>query len=216
MADKQSSVQRKKPFVIGITGGSASGKTLFLHSLLKDFSEDEVCLISQDNYYRVNKEIPRDNNGIENYDLPACIDFDLYAGHIKSLIDGNEVRHIEYTFNNPTKIPDVLIHKPAPIIVVEGLFVFYEKKLSDLLDLKVFIDAREKIKIKRRIKRDNEVRGYDMDDVLYRWEHHVRPTYKEFIKPTKKSADVVINNNDHFENGLWMLTTFVRSLLDRK
>lgn len=207
---------RKKPFVIGITGGSASGKTLFLKSLLKDFSEDEVCLISQDNYYKENKYIPRDSNNIENYDLPECIDFDSYAAHIKSLIAGETVNHLEYTFNNPDKVPEMLVHKPAPIIVVEGLFVFYEKSLSDLLDIKIFIDAREKIKIKRRIKRDNEVRGYDMDDVLYRWENHVTPTYKKFIKPTKKSADVVINNNEHFDNGLWMLTTFVRSILNKK
>lgn len=206
---------RKKPFVIGITGGSASGKSFFLKSLLKDFSEEEVCLISQDNYYRENRHIPRDGNNIENYDLPECIDFETYAGHIKSLIEGETVNHLEYTFNNPNIIPEVLVHKPAPIIVVEGLFVFYEKSLSDQLDIKIFIDAREKIKIKRRIKRDNEVRGYDMDDVLYRWENHVRPTYKKFIKPTKKSADVVINNNDHFDNGLWMLTTFVRSILNQ-
>ncbi|WP_341228619.1 uridine kinase [uncultured Arcticibacterium sp.] len=206
---------RKKPFVIGITGGSASGKTFFLKSLLKEFSEEEVCLISQDNYYKENKHIPRDGNDIENYDLPECIDFESYASHIKSLIEGETVNHLEYTFNNPDKVPEMLVHKPAPIIVVEGLFVFYEKSLSDLLDIKVFIDAREKIKIKRRIKRDNEVRGYDMDDVLYRWENHVTPTYKKFIKPTKKSADVVINNNDHFDNGLWMLTTFVRSILNQ-
>jgi uridine kinase len=209
-------ISHSKPYVIGITGGSASGKSLFLKSLLKDFTEDEVCLISQDNYYKENKRIPRDTNGIENYDLPECIDFEMYSGHIKDLMEGRKVEHIEYTFNNPNKVPDVLIHKPAPIIVVEGLFVFYEKQLSDLLDLKIFIDAKEKIKIKRRIKRDNEVRGYDMDDVLYRWENHVTPTYKKFIKPTKKSADVVINNNDHFENGLWMLTTFVKSLLINK
>lgn len=202
-----------EPYVIGITGGSASGKTYFLHSLLSEFGPDEVCLISQDNYYRPKDQVPKDPNGIENYDLPEAIDFELYAEHIAALKAGQEVQQKEYTFNNPNVIPKILTFRPAPIIVVEGIFVFYSYHISRLLDLKVFIDAKEHIKIKRRIIRDNSERGYDLEDVLYRWENHVAPTYEKFIKPSKYDADIVINNNQHFANGLKILTTFMRKLI---
>ncbi|MFT5883962.1 MAG: uridine kinase [Arcticibacterium sp.] len=202
-----------KAFVIGITGGSASGKTLFLRSLLKHFTKEQVCLISQDNYYREISKIPLDENGIQNYDLPECIDFELYASHIKDLVNGKAVHHTEYTFNNPGVLPREIVHLPAPVIVVEGLFVFHESSISDLLNLKVFIDAKEKVKIKRRIKRDRKERGLKLAEVLYQWENHVKPTYKVFIKPTKKYSDIIINNNDHFENGLLVLSTFIKTLM---
>ncbi|MFN4087391.1 MAG: uridine kinase [Spirosomataceae bacterium] len=202
-----------EPYVIGITGGSASGKTYFLHSLLSEFKPEEVCLISQDNYYKPKAQVPKDANGVENYDLPEAIDFELYAEHISALKAGKEVQQKEYTFNNPNIIPKILTFRPAPIIVVEGIFVFYSYHISRLLDLKVFIDAKEHIKIKRRIIRDNSERGYDLEDVLYRWENHVAPTYEKFIKPSKYDADIVINNNQHFANGLKILTTYMRNLM---
>lgn len=204
------------PYVIGITGGSASGKTFFLHSLLSHFSEEEVCLISQDNYYKSLDAVPIDENGVENFDLPAAIDFETYAKHIKDLKNGKIVHQKEYVFNNPNAIPKILEFKPCPIIVVEGIFVFHSTEVSDLLDLKVFIDAKEHIKIKRRIIRDNNERGYDLDDVLYRWENHVAPTYEKFIEPTKCDADIIINNNKHFENGLKILSSFMKDKLYKK
>jgi uridine kinase len=207
--------QPQKPYIVGITGGSASGKTFFLHKLLDAFSEDEICLISQDNYYKSQKYVPKDENGVENYDLPEAIDFDLYAHHIEELKSGREVQQKEYVFNNPDITPRTLIFKPAPIIVVEGIFVFHSSHVSRLLDLKVFIDAKEHIKIKRRIIRDNNERGYDLTDVLYRWENHVAPTYEKFIEPTKYEADIVVNNNHHFANGLEVLTLFLKTKLNR-
>lgn len=205
-----------KPYIIGITGGSASGKTFFLNSLLSHFSSEEVCLISQDNYYRSQEFVPKDENNIENYDLPESIDFELYAQHIQNLKDGIIVHQKEYTFNNPTVIPNILEFRPAPIIVVEGIFVFYSYHVSRLLDLKVFIDAKEHIKIKRRIIRDNNERGYDLEDVLYRWENHVAPTYEKFIEPSKYDADIVINNNRHFENGLKILSSYMQNILEER
>lgn len=205
-----------EPYIIGITGGSASGKTYFLNSLLSNFTSEEVCLISQDNYYRSREFVPKDENGVENFDLPESIDFELYAQHIQDLKDGKVVHQKEYTFNNPTVKPTILEFTPAPIIVVEGIFVFYSYHVSRLLDLKVFIDAKEHIKIKRRIIRDNNERGYDLEDVLYRWENHVAPTYEKFIKPSKYDADIVINNNRHFENGLKILSSYMRNILGEK
>lgn len=208
-------IHHAKPFVIGITGGSASGKTLFLKSLLNHFKEDEISLISQDNYYKELSCIPRDENGIPNFDLPDCIDFELYSTHIHDLVEGKKVIHKEYTFNKPDVIPAEIIHLPTPVIVVEGLFVFYEQAIAEQLNLKIFVDAKEKIKINRRLKRDIVERGISQDEVMYQWKNHVKPTYKNYIKPTKKKADIVINNNDHFENGLWVVTSFIKTLLDR-
>jgi uridine kinase len=206
----------KKSFIVGITGGSASGKTFFLKSLLKAFSEDEICLISQDNYYREQKYIPKDENGIENYDLPETIDFELYASHINDLKSGKIVRHREYVFNNPNVVPKTIIFKPSPIIVVEGLFVFHAQEVATLLDLKVFVDAKEHLKIKRRITRDIAERNLDLSIILYQWENHVAPTYEKYIEPTKYNADIIINNNHHFDNGLEILTAFLKTKISEK
>lgn len=191
-----------KPYIIGITGGSASGKTKFLNELLESFSEGQLCLISQDNYYRPRNEQPVDENGVKNFDTPNSIDLVSYANDILSLKNGQTVYRKEYTFNNPNKEPDMLEFKPAPIIIVEGIFVLYYPEVAALLDLKLFIDAEEHLKLKRRIIRDNEERGYDLDDVLYRYENHVYPTYVKYIKPYKGEADIIIPNNRHFDNAL--------------
>jgi uridine kinase len=203
----------KEPYIIGITGGSASGKTFFLNSLLSHFSPEDVCLISQDNYYKTIDLVPKDENGIENFDLPESIDFKLFGEHIYQLKSGNAVEKQEYVFNNDGVTPRILTFNPSPIIVVEGIFVFHDPYVSQLLNLKVFIDAKEHIKIKRRIIRDNNERGYDLQDVLYRWENHVAPTYEKFIKPTKQDADIIVNNNKHFANGLKILISFLETIL---
>jgi uridine kinase len=200
-----------KPFIVGITGGSASGKTYFMKSLLASFSEEEICRISQDNYYRPIHEIPKDQNGVENFDLPETIDHQLFARHIAELRQGKVVHQSEYTFNNPLLVPKLLEFKPTPIIIVEGIFVFYFPEIARLIDLKVFVDAKEHIKIKRRIIRDNNERGYDLEDVLYRWENHVAPTYDKYIKPLRSEADLIINNHHRFDLGLEVLVSYLKS-----
>lgn len=200
-----------KPFIVGITGGSASGKTSFLKGVLSAFADDQICLISQDNYYLSRDIIPVDDQGIHNFDLPETIDHHLYARHIGQLRDGQVVTQKEYTFNNPAVIPRMLTFNPAPIIVVEGIFVFHFRELADQMDLKIFIDAKNSIKLERRVKRDAEERGYDLDDVMYRWKYHVKPTYRQFIKPYKAEADIVIPNNNHYQKGLDVVIAFLKT-----
>lgn len=199
-----------KPYLIGITGGSASGKTFFLNRLMESFSETEICLISQDNYYKPRDQQPKDLNGVHNFDTPDSIDFEQYAKDIEDLKNGKGVNKLEYTFNNPSIVPKMLKFNPAPIIVVEGIFVFYYSAISTLLDLKIFIDAKEYIKLKRRLFRDKIERGYDLDDVLYRYEQHVAPSYDKFIEPYKWDADIVIPNNNSFDKALEILVTYLR------
>jgi uridine kinase len=201
----------QKPFIVGITGGSASGKTTFLNKLLTSFAPENICLVSQDNYYKDREHQSIDHNGVVNFDLPSCIDDEAYAQDILQLSQGNTVYRKEYTFNNPNVVARQLEFKPAPIVVVEGIFVFYFEEIAKLLDLKVYIDAKEYIKLQRRIVRDKVERGYDLDDVLYRYTHHVAPTYEKYIKPYKNDADIIIPNNQNFERGLDVLTTYLNS-----
>ncbi|MCC9165964.1 uridine kinase [Pontibacter harenae] len=201
----------QKPFIVGITGGSASGKTTFLNKLLSSFAPENICLISQDNYYKAKEHQSTDENGVVNFDLPSCIDGEAYAHDILKVSRGETVYRTEYTFNNPNVVPKQLEFRPAPIVVVEGIFVFYFEEVANLLDLKVYIDAKEYIKLQRRILRDKIERGYDLDDVLYRYTNHVAPTYEKYIKPYKYDADIIIPNNNHFEHGLEVLTTYLNA-----
>jgi uridine kinase len=205
----------QKPYIIGITGGSASGKTLFLKKLLERFDPKEICLISQDNYYKPIHLQHKDENGIENFDIPESIDYERYVNDIIALKEGKDITIEEYTFNKKDVVPKMLTFHSSPIIVVEGIFVFHFLEIAHLIDLRVFIDAKNKIKLDRRINRDNVERGYDLTDVLYRWKHHVTPTYKKYIKPYKKYADLVIPNNDNFEKGLEVLTLFLKNKIKK-
>ncbi len=198
-----------KPLIIGITGGSGSGKSYFVHELVKNFSEDQVCLITQDNYYKPRDEQPVDKNGIKNFDKPESIDSDKLYRDISNIISGNPVDILEYTFNNPELEPKKIIFKPAPVLIIEGFMVFYWEKIRNLIDYRVFVEAHELIKVKRRIIRDAKERGYDLDDVLYRYEHHVAPFYHEHLEPLKKEVDVIIPNNLDFRKGLKIIESFI-------
>lgn len=199
------------PYIVGITGGSASGKTLLLNELKKSFKETDLCVLSQDNYYRPIEQQYRDAQGIENFDIPESIDHEAFARDIDRIKKGETVERLEYMFNKTAREPKLIVYKPAPILVIEGIFVFYFKEVAEQLDLKVFVDARDYLMIKRRILRDANERGYDLEDVLYRFENHIMPAYKRYIKPFKHDSDIIIpNNNDSFKNGLGVLTGFLK------
>lgn len=200
----------KKSYIIGITGGSGSGKTTFLRRLAKEIGEEHICIVSQDDYYRPKEQQKEDKKGVANFDRPNSIYKKEFVRDIKKLIAGEVVEREEYTFNNTDAIPKVLIFKPAPIIIVEGLFVFHYKKLMPLFDLRVFVHAKDVLKVSRRIYRDRVERNYPLDDVLYRYQHHVAPNFEKYIKPYMEEADIVINNNKNFDSGLEVLIGFLK------
>ncbi len=204
----------KKPYVIGIGGGSGSGKTSFLRAVKNGFSDKEVCVFSMDEYYRPRELQKTDKQGVKNFDLPYSIDKKAFRKDLEKLINGQSVNRKEYTFNNENVKPKELTFLPAKVILVEGLFVFHYKKISQLLDLKVFLFAKENLKVIRRIKRDGQERNYPLEDVLYRYENHVLPSYQKYIHPYQDGADIVINNNINYEKGLEVLQGFIKNKIN--
>ena len=202
-----------KPYIVGITGGSGSGKTTFLNQLAKAFKPEELCIISQDDYYKPRNEQFVDSQGVRNFDLPTSIDDTAFANDLKQLIEGQTIERLEYVFNNKEATPKMLTFHPRPILIVEGIFIFHYQKIAELLDFKIFIDARDDQKVIRRILRDRIERNYPLEDVTYRYEHHVTPAYERFIKPYKASADIVVNNHHTFDKALEMVQVFLKSKL---
>jgi uridine kinase len=203
-----------KPFLVGITGGSASGKTTFLHQLLHSFDKNQICLISQDNYYLPREQQVRDEKGFINFDEPESLDLDAFAQDLQKIHNGEPFSRQEYTYNKEDVMPKILHFEPRPIIVVEGLFVFHHKPIANLLDLKIFINARQKLRLKRRLNRDSSERGYGQEDeTIYRWENHVEPAYQKYIRPYRRSCDISIPNNHHFERGLEVVVAYLQTKL---
>src|SRR5471030_531629 len=206
-----------KPFIIGIAGGSGSGKTFFLNRFLDHFTADEVCLVSQDDYYiPVAHNMTAEENKLYNFDLPATVDHQHFEDDINSLLKNQVIYKKEYTFNNPTAVPKTLEIKPAPILIVEGLFILHFRGIAKLMDMKIFVDADEDIALQRRLKRDLLERGYSNDDVLYKWVNHVVPAYKEFLLPYKDECDQVITNNGHTAEDILVVTEKISRELREK
>lgn len=203
----------QRPYLVGISGGSASGKTRFLKALSEQFAFKDVCIVSQDNYYKPALEHARDENGHINYDLPQCIDLDRFYTDLHALMTGKSIEIQEYRFQHKEQFGRTLTLAPAPIIITEGLFIFYEERIRNLFDLKIFIEANTEIQYKRRLKRDTEERNIPADFVKYQWDMHVMPAFNEFLFPYKELADVVINNNYNFDNSLQVMKNHFQSIL---
>jgi uridine kinase len=199
--------------IIGVAGGSASGKTSFLRDLIKLLPEGSLSIISQDNYYFPKEMQYVDENGEINFDLPTSIDREQFHQDLVNLSKGQSITKKEYTFNNKSKEPELITIHPAPIIILEGLFIFYFKEIREMLDLRVFLDVREDIKLSRRIKRDAKERGYSEEVVRYQWDNHVIPSYKAYLRPFRDDANIIITNNFTYDKGLRVFADHLNMVL---
>jgi len=205
-----------KPYLIGICGGSASGKTHLVKQLLLLLPRKRVTFISQDNYYHDLEEQVREPDGSVNFDHPRAVNLELLLVHLKQLLAGERVSVREYHFNNPEKIGKEtwLTYPPSEVIIVEGMFVFHQPEVNDLFNLRVFVEADEHTKLIRRIRRDQRERGFELDDVLDVYARHVVPMYRRFVEPYKHEADIVLMSNERYLSGLKMLVNHVLYILE--
>ena len=196
--------------IIGIAGGSGSGKTMFANRLLNFFSEHQIGHISLDNYYLPLELQVKDEQGVENFDLPDAIDHRRLCRDIIKLKSGISVELVEYNFNLKGVAAKKLIIQPCPVIVIEGLFTYYYPKISQLIDVKIFLDAPKDLMLKRRLTRDLHHRGYTKNEVIYQFEKHALPSFKKYILPLKNQADILISNHQGFDMSLGSICDDIR------
>lgn len=202
--------------VIGIAGGSGSGKTTLLRALLGHFKPGDIAIISQDNYYKPREEQIPDENGVINFDLPTSIDREHFAQDLEDLMNDKPIQKLEYNFNNPEWKPAAIIVHPAPVIIMEGLFVFYFDEIRELLNYKVFLEAHHETRLERRIRRDALERGYPENEVRYQWNNHVRPAEIRYMEPFRPECDLIIDNTHSFDDGLQKLVLIIQNFLRQR
>jgi len=181
--------------IIGIAGGTGSGKTTVVKQILNELPQEEVTVISQDSYYSKNDHLSFQERCNINFDHPNAIDFDLLISHIVELNKGNIIEQPIYSFATHNRVQDTLLTHPKKVVIVEGILILTNKHLRDLLDIKVFVHADSDERLIRRLKRDITERGRDINEVLNRYQTTLKPMHQQFIEPTKNYADIIIPND---------------------
>lgn len=204
-----------KSIVIGVAGGSASGKTTVANRLKEEFKED-VELISHDNYYCAHDKISFEERAKLNYDHPNAFETALMIEHIKALKKGEKIRRPVYDFVTHNRAKETVLVHPARVIIVEGFLIFENKELRDLMDIKLFVDTDSDIRLIRRILRDVKERGRSLESVILQYEQTVKPMHEQFVEPSKRYADVIIPEGGHNEVAMSMLMDKMKSILAEK
>ena len=177
--------------VIGIAGGSGSGKTTLMKNLTKGFG-DEITVLSHDNYYRAHDNLPFEQRSKLNYDHPDAFETDLMIEHLKELKAGRSIECPVYDYTIHNRTAETVTIRPKNVIIVEGILIFENKALCDLMDIKIFVDTDDDVRLIRRIKRDVAKRGRSLQSVLTQYLETVKPMHEQFVEPSKKNADVVV------------------------
>ena len=207
----------EKPVVIGITGGSGSGKTTIAQKIVAQMQEDEhVLIMTQDSYYKDNTGIPMDIRMKINYDHPDAFDVPLLEKQLRDLLAYKAIEMPVYDFKEHTRSKKTIHKEPADIIILEGILVLANKEIRDLMDIKVYVDTDDDIRFIRRLERDLSERGRSIDSVIDQYLSTVKPMYHQFIEPTKRYADIIVPEGGKNDVAIDMLTTKVHSILSRK
>ncbi|MGH9685369.1 MAG: uridine kinase [Candidatus Acidiferrales bacterium] len=202
-----------RPLIIGICGGTGSGKTTITRRIIEALSEANVVVLQQDNYYRDMPELPFEERVRQNYDHPASMDTPLLVEHLRRLRGGDAIERPTYDFANYRRIEETVRIAPRSAIIVEGILIFENRALRDLMDIKIFVDTDADLRFLRRLVRDISERGRTMESVVEQYLTTVRPMHMEFVEPSKRYADVIIPEGGHNEVGIDLVIQKIRSLV---
>ncbi|EHJ52719.1 uridine kinase [Streptococcus macacae] len=183
---------RHKPIVIGVTGGSGGGKTSVSREILAHFPNAKIAMIEHDSYYKDQSHLSFEERVATNYDHPLAFETDLMIEHLNELIAGRPVDIPIYDYTQHTRSEQTYRQEPQEVFIVEGILVLEDQRLRELMDIKLFVDTDDDIRIIRRIKRDMQERGRSLDSIIEQYISVVKPMYHQFIEPTKRYADIVI------------------------
>lgn len=181
--------------IIGIGGGTGSGKTTVVDQIVSDLPEGQVTVISQDSYYKDLTSLTMEDRKKVNFDHPNAIDFPLLCQHLKELKEGRNILQPVYSFVAHNRVEETVLTSPTNVLVVEGILILTDPNIRNLFDIKVFVHADSDERLIRRLKRDIAERGRDLDEVLNRYQTTLKPMHQQFIEPTKEFADIIIPNN---------------------
>lgn len=201
--------------VIGIAGGTGSGKTTVVNNILSRIDSNQVNTLGQDNYYFDNSLLLIEERDKLNYDHPHSIDFDLLIEHVQELKQGKSIEQPIYSFHTHTREKDVLIVSPKKILLVEGILVLSNPKLRDEFDVKVFVSTDSDERLIRRIRRDIRERGRDLEEVLQRYQSTLKPMHEQFIEPSKSYADIIVPNMKQNPVAVDILTGVINNSLKK-
>ncbi|MCO6017547.1 uridine kinase [Carnobacterium divergens] len=209
-------MSKNKPIVIGVTGGSGSGKTSVSRAIFNKFSGHSILLLEQDFYYKDQSDLSFEERLKTNYDHPFAFDTELMIQHVEELIQYRSIEKPVYDYAAHTRSSQIVLQEPKEVIIVEGILILEDARLRDLMDIKVYVDTDDDIRIIRRIKRDMEERGRTLDSVIQQYLSVVKPMYHQFIEPTKKYADLIIPEGGQNQVAIDLMTTKISSILNNQ
>lgn len=207
-------MEQKKRVIIGVAGGTASGKTTVSQAILDRVGRDRIAFIQHDSYYRDLSHLPVEERRVMNFDHPDSLENELLIRHLQELLVGHVIDVPVYDFRIHTRLSETRRLEPKPVILVEGILVFVDKALRDMMDVKIYVDTPADIRFIRRLERDINERGRSLHSVIDQYQDTVRPMHLEFVEPSKRYADVIIPQGGFNVVALDMIVAQVRRLLE--
>ena len=202
-----------KPLIIGIAGGSGSGKSTVAHNVADNLGSLSVAFIDMDAYYRNFAELTLEQRRLLNWDHPDAFDFDLLTSHLESLARRDTIDKPVYDFVTHLRCDETIPVKPSDVIVIDGILLFVDERVRDLCDVKVFVDADADVRLIRRLQRDMSARGRPLDEIIDQYLHTVQPMHLQFVEPSKRYADVIVPRGGHNAVAIEMIAAKIRQRL---